>query len=54
MPGRRVADGEFSSAGPGVLSAAEIERKLADDEACHVANWYPHEIIPQLPDFKPD
>lgn len=21
-------------------------------EACHVANWYPHEIIPQLPDFK--
>jgi len=21
-------------------------------EACHVANWYPHEIIPPLPDFK--
>jgi hypothetical protein len=21
-------------------------------EACHVANWYPHEVIPQLPDFK--
>ena len=21
-------------------------------EACHVANWYPREIIPQLPDFK--
>jgi hypothetical protein len=93
MPGRRVADGELPSAGPGVLSSAEIERKLADNrmdfngfalalrqvavqelaavdrkdaaalsqageamdgacEACHVANWYPHEIIPQLPDFK--
>jgi hypothetical protein len=21
-------------------------------EACHVANWYPHQIIPPLPDFK--
>jgi hypothetical protein len=21
-------------------------------EACHVANWYPHEVIPELPDFK--
>jgi hypothetical protein len=21
-------------------------------EACHVANWYPHQIIPALPDFK--
>ena len=23
-------------------------------EACHVANWYPHEIIPQLPNFNSD
>jgi hypothetical protein len=93
MPGRRVASEEFPSAGPGVLSSADIERQLASDrssfdafalalrevalqelravdhrdvaalsdageamdgacEACHVANWYPHEIIPQLPDFK--
>ena len=95
IPGRRVASEEFASAGPGVLSSAEIERRLAGDradfnhfavalrevavqelaaverkdaaalsqdgeamdavcEACHVANWYPHEIIPQLPDFKSD
>jgi hypothetical protein len=95
IPGRRVASEEFASAGPGVLSSAEIESKLAGDradfdsfalalrevavqelaaverkdeatllqdgeamdgvcEACHVANWYPHEIIPQLPDFKSD
>jgi len=95
IPGRRVASEEFASAGPGVLSSAEIERKLAGDradfnhfalalrqvavqelaaverkdaaalshdgeamdgvcEACHVANWYPHEIIPQLPDVKSD
>jgi hypothetical protein len=95
IPGRRVASSEFPSAGPGVLSSAEIERKLTADRAafdafalalrgvalrelaavdhkdaaalletgeamdgaceeCHVANWYPHEIIPQLPDFKPD
>jgi hypothetical protein len=93
IPGRHVANEEFPSAGPGVLSSAEIERKLAADpsrfdafalglrevalrellaidhrdvaalsaagealdnacEACHVANWYPHEIIPPLPDFK--
>jgi hypothetical protein len=93
MPGRHVASKEFPSAGPGVLSSIDIERKLASDraafdafalalrevvlkellaidhrdvaalsdageamdgacEACHVANWYPHEIIPQLPDFK--
>lgn len=93
IPGRRVASSEFPSAGPGVLSSAEIERNLTRDrrgfeafalalrvvawqelaavdhqdaaalaqtgeamdaacEACHVANWYPHEIIPQLPDFK--
>jgi hypothetical protein len=93
IPGRHVASKEFSSAGPGVLSSAEIERKLVADplsfdafalglrevalkellaidhrdvaamsaagevldeacEACHVANWYPHEIIPPLPDFK--
>ncbi len=93
IPGRHVASNEFPSAGPGVLSSAEIERKLARDrasfnafalslrevalreltavdhrdvaaiadageamdgicEACHVANWYPHEVIPQLPDFK--
>jgi hypothetical protein len=93
MPGRRVAIHEFPSAGPGVLSSLEIERKLNADrasfnafaltlrtvglkvltaidkrdvtalsengealdaacEACHVANWYPHEVIPELPDFK--
>jgi hypothetical protein len=95
IPGRRVASSEFPSAGPGVLSSAEIERKLAADragfnafavslrsvalrelagidhkdaaalaqageamdgvcEACHRANWYPREVIPQLPDFKSD
>ncbi len=93
MPGRRIAIHEFPSAGPGVLSSPEIERKLNTDrasfnafalalrtvslkvlaavdtrdvaalsengealdeacEACHVANWYPHEVIPELPDFK--
>jgi hypothetical protein len=93
VPGRRVAGTEFPSAGPGVLSSAQIEQKLQSDrtnfdafavafreaamrellaidhkdvqalsdagealdgacEACHVANWYPHEIIPPLPDFK--
>lgn len=93
IPGRHVASNEFPSAGPGVLSAAEIQRKLEADpasfngfalalrevalrellaidhkdvgalsaageamddacEACHLANWYPHEIIPALPDFK--
>ena len=93
IPGRHVASKEFSSAGPGVLSSAEIERRLAGNpssfdafalalrevalrallaidhrdvaalstvgeamdgacEACHVANWYPNEIIPPLPDFK--
>jgi cytochrome c556 len=95
IPGRRVASSDFPSAGPGVLSSAEIECKVAADraqfdafavslrevalqeladidhkdaaalaqageamdgacEACHRANWYPHEIIPQLPDFKPE
>jgi hypothetical protein len=93
IPGRHVAGKEFSSAGPGVLSSAEIDRKIAGDpssfdafamglqevaltellaidrrdvaalsaageamdnacEACHVASWYPNEIIPPLPDFK--
>jgi hypothetical protein len=93
LPGRHVANKEFPSAGPGVLSSTEIERNLASDrvrfdafalafrevalrellaidhrdvaalsdagealdgacEACHVASWYPHEIIPPLPDFK--
>ena len=93
MPGRRIAAHDFPSAGPGVLSSADIERKLTTDrasfdafalalravslnvlaavdkrdvaalsesgeamdeacEACHVANWYPHEVIPELPDFK--
>jgi hypothetical protein len=93
IPGRHVARSEFPSAGPGVLSSEEIERKLAGDpesfdafalavrevaltellaidhkdaaalsaageamdgacEACHVANWYPHEIIPPLPEFE--
>jgi len=95
MPGRRVASSEFPSAGPGVLSSADIERKLNEDraafnafalalrevalqeltavdhkdaaalsqageamddacEACHVANWYPHQVIPPLPDFSSD
>jgi len=95
MPGRRVANAPFPSAGPGVLSSEEIaakvsserasfdayamalrhvalsELKAIDDrdaaalssagealdqacEACHVANWYPHEVIPALPDFKPN
>jgi len=95
IPGRRVASSAFPSDGPGVLSSADIERKLRDDpaafnafalalrgvalqaltavdhqdaaalsqageamdgacEACHVANWYPHQIIPPLPDFKAD
>jgi hypothetical protein len=93
MPGRRIAIRKFPSAGPGVLSSDEIERKLNVDrpsfnafalalrevglkvlaavdkrdvaalsengealdeacEACHVENWYPHEVIPELPDFK--
>lgn len=93
IPGRRVADSDFPSAGPGVLSSTEIQRNLTHDpagfdsfvlalravalqelaavdhqdaaallqtgeamdaacESCHVANWYPHEIIPQLPDFQ--
>jgi len=92
MPGRRVATIAFPSAGPGVLSSAEIDAKIAGDhagfeayaaglrqvalnalkaiddrnvaalaregealdqacEACHMANWYPHEVIPALPDF---
>jgi hypothetical protein len=93
IPGRRVAEREFPSDAPGVLSSSEIEHKiereraafdafaialrkvglqvlLAADrkdvaalseageamdgvcEACHVSNWYPHQIIPPLPDFK--
>jgi hypothetical protein len=32
------------------LSAAG-EAMDAACEACHVANWYPHEVIPKLPDF---
>jgi hypothetical protein len=93
IPGRHVSNEAFASAGPGVLSSDEIERKLTEErpgfnsfalslreialkelaaidhrdvaalsdagevmdgvcEACHVAHWYPHEVIPPLPDFK--
>jgi hypothetical protein len=91
IPGRQVSKAAFPSDGPGVLSSAEIQRKLDHDraefaavaqalrttgrkalaaidakdpaalleigetldgvcESCHVANWYPHEVIPPLPE----
>jgi hypothetical protein len=52
---RQVALKELDAIAHRDAAALTRAGEAMDDvcEACHVANWYPHQVIPALPDFRP-